>query len=344
MSQAKEKIIYKVSDIAIHLGGQLIGDGDMTISTICSLDQPKPNAIAYLSGDLKYANAAIDPSIQVLLLPESQKHKGDLTIIKVSDNSIALEKLKDLLYPITLDDRQEQSEHSYRQGQFCAIDSTAKIGSDTILGNQVVIGPNVTIGRNCNIADGVKIYAASQIGSNVVIKANTIIGGEGFGFYYDQGYKKIRHVGSVRIEDDVHIGSNCCIDQGTINNTIIRRGAKLDNLIQVAHNVEIGRDVAIAAQTGISGSAVIGDGVQLGGQVGVIGHVRIAPGSRIQAQSGVAGNIIEGNQKWYGYPAVKYWDYLRSFALFKRLPSLERRLSSLEELVTDKSKSSKDEQ
>lgn len=271
----------------------------------------------------------------------SQDHYSELTVIEVPNISIAIEKLKDILYPLGIIDSAGES-HSL--GHYCVIDPTVQIGLGTIIGNQVSIGPHVTIGDNSRIGDGVKIYANSKIGNNVVIKANTVIGGEGFGFYYDQGYKKIRHVGSVRIEDNVHIGSNCCIDRGTINDTIIRKGAKLDNLIQVAHNVEIGQNVAIAAQVGISGSAIIGDAVQLGGQVGVIGHVKIAPGSRIQAQSGVGGNITETNQKWYGYPAVKYWDYLRSFALFKKLPLLERRLGTLEDLVADRFESSKDEQ
>ena len=297
-----------------------------------------------MTSDLKYANSAISSDIRVLLVSEPQDHQGELTTIEVSDISLALEKLKDILYPIGTNGSTDESHQTCCSGPYCLIDPSARIGSGTIIGNQVLIGPDVTIGNNSRIGDGVKIYAASKIGNNVVIKANTVVGGEGFGFYYDQGYKKIRHIGSVRIEDDVHIGSNCCIDRGTINDTIIRQGAKLDNLIQLAHNVEIGRDVAIAAQAGISGSVVIGDGAQLGGQVGVIGHVKIAPGSRIQAQSGVAGNITETNQKWYGYPAVKYWDYLRSFSLFKKLPLLERRIGTLGDLVTDRSESSKDEQ
>jgi len=309
---------------------------------MCSLDQPKPNAIAYVSSELRYSNSAISPIIKALLVTDKQDNHRNLTIIKVADISEALEKLKDLLYPVPIG--KEQSQHACCSGEFCVIDPSARIGAGTVLGNHVVIEANVKIGDNCTIGDGVKIYAEAKIGANVIIKANTVIGGQGFGYYYDNSYKKIRHIGSVVIEDDVSIGSNCCIDRGTINDTIIRSGAKLDNLIQVAHNVEIGRNVAIAAQVGLSGSVVVGERVQLGGQVGVIGHVKIAPGSRIQAQSGVAGSIAEPNQKWYGYPAVKYWDYLRSFALFKRLPQLERRLDTLEGIVTDHSKSSKDEQ
>ena len=309
---------------------------------MCSLDQPKANSIAYVSSELRYANRTISPVIKALLVSDEHENHRDLTVIKVADISLALEKVKDLLYPVP--NGKELSQDTCCSGQYCVIDPSAQIGAGTLLGNHVVIGANVRIGDNCTIDDGVKIYADSKIGNNVAIKANTVIGGQGFGYYYDKGYKKIRHIGSVLIEDDVSIGSNCCIDRGTINDTIIRRGAKLDNLIQVAHNVEIGRDVAIAAQAGLSGSVVVGDGVQLGGQVGVIGHVKIAPGSRVQAQSGVAGNIAEPNQKWYGYPAVKYWDFLRSFAVFKKLPQLERRLDTLEDIVTDHPKSSKDEQ
>jgi len=310
---------------------------------MCSLDQPKANSIAYVSSELRYANSTIAPEIKVLLVSETQVGPKDLTLIKVPDIGVAIEKMKDLLYPLVLDPSDE-AYNTCCSGQYCVIDPSARIGAGTILGSHVIVGDKVRVGDNCTIGDGVKIYAEAQIGNNVVIKANTVIGSQGFGYYYDKGYKKIRHVGSVIIEDNVSIGSNCCIDRGTINDTIIRCGAKLDNLIQVAHNVEIGRDVAIAAQAGLSGSVVVGDGVQLGGQVGVIGHVKIAPGSRIQAQSGVAGSIAEPNQKWYGYPAVKYWDYLRSFALFKKLPQLESRLDAIEDMVSDPSKTSKDVQ
>ena len=219
-------------------------------------------------------------------------------------------------------------------GHFVVIEKFAQIGSHSTIMDQVSIGANVRIGSNTVLHKGVRVMDGVTIGSDVVVYPNTVIGADGFGFVEDKGeYKKLPHVGSVVIEDKVEIGSNCTIDRGMVGDTIVRRGAKLDNLIHIAHGVEIGEHVAIAAQTGISGSSVIGKYSQLGGQVGVIGHVSIAPGSKIQAQSGVAGDIKESGQKWYGYPSIKYYKYLRSFAIFKRLPELFSRIKHLEDRI-----------
>jgi len=268
----------------------------------------------------------------VLISSDSQVYDG-LACIKVPDVRKAVEEVKSLLYENTSVEGQDEV------GGGAIIADDAKIGDSTFIGRHVVIDSGVIIGSGCVIGDGVKIYAGTHIGDRVHVKANTVIGGDGFGYYFDQGYHKIKHVGSIIIEDDVHIGSNCCIDRGTINDTIIKKGAKLDNLIHIAHNVLIEEGVAIAAQSGISGSSVIGAYAQLGGQVGVVGHIKIAPGSKIQAQSGVASSITELQEKWYGYPAMKYWDYLRSFSLFRKLPSIEKRLKNLEERIKSNSNS-----
>ena len=271
-----------------------------------------------------------------VLVSKDLDQVGDVTSIRVDDVVKSIELLKNVLYKndenisLSLSGR-------YKVGLYSVIDPAAQIGDRTIIGNHVTIGPGVTIGEDCCISDGVKIYAAAQIGNHVRIKDNSVIGGDGFGYYFDQGYHRIRHVGSVVIRDHVDIGSNCCIDRGTLHDTIIHEGTKLDNLIHIAHNVTIGKGVAIAAQSGISGSANIGEFTQLGGQVGVVGHITIAAGSKIQAQSGVATSITKPNRKWYGYPAMRYWDYLRSYSFFKKLPLLERRLSKLEDRMNDSS-------
>jgi len=280
----------------------------------------------------------ISPLIEAVLISTQSKALEGVTCIRVTDVRMALEEAKNLLYidspePIRSDAKE------IKIGAHSIVSEDATIGHSTVIGNHVVIGPGVVMGIGCSIGDGVQIYARAQIGNHVHVKANSVIGGDGFGYYFDGSYQKIRHVGSVIIEDEVHIGSNCCIDRGTINNTVIKKGAKLDNLVHVAHNVVIEEGVAIAAQSGISGSSVIGEYSQLGGQVGVVGHIKIAPGSRIQAQSGVASSISESKQKWYGYPAMKYWDYLRSFSIFRKLPSLEKRLKDLEDRIKSNSNS-----
>lgn len=178
-----------------------------------------------------------------------------------------------------------------------------------------------------------------QIGSHCIIYPNAVIGTDGFGHALNsKGHTKISHQGGVVIEDNVEIGANTVIDKGSIGNTIIRRGVKLDNLIQVAHGVEIGEGTVIAAQTGISGSSTIGEGCMIGGQVGIVGHISIAPGSSIQAKSGIASSITAPNKKWYGYPVIGYMNYLRSFAIFKRLPELLDRITNIESTQNDKSR------
>ena len=187
------------------------------------------------------------------------------------------------------------------------------------------------IGKTTSIHAGVKIMDDVKIGSNCIIYPNAVIGAEGFGHAFTgESYQKIVHQGSVIIEDNVEIGANTCVDRGALRDTIIRKGAKLDNLIQIAHGVEIGEHAAVAAQSGISGSARIGARTLMGGQVGVAGHVTIAPDTKIQAKSGISGNVREGGKKWYGYPILPYWQYLRSFAIFKRLPELLDRIREIE--------------
>ncbi len=219
-------------------------------------------------------------------------------------------------------------------GAFTVIGERCQIGRDTVISDQVYIASDVSIGDRVLIYPGVRILQGTQIGSDVIIHPNAVIGSDGFGYYMKDGsYHKISQQGRVVIEDQVEIGANTCIDRASIGDTIIRRGAKLDNLIQIAHSVELGEHVAIAAQAGVSGSSKIGAGSQLGGQSGVAGHIKIAPGSRIQAQSGVSGHITTPNRKWYGYPIIEYWQYMRSYAIFKKLPELKKRIEELEKRI-----------
>ena len=197
------------------------------------------------------------------------------------------------------------------------------------------IGDNVTIGDNCILHPGVKIYKDCILGKNVIIHSGTVIGGDGFGFapMADGSFKKIPQIGNVIIEDYVEIGSNAAIDRATMGSTIIKSGAKLDNLIQVAHNVEIGQNTVIAAQVGVSGSTKIGNNVMIGGQAGIVGHITIADGSKINAQSGVSKSIKVPESVVTGSPAYEYTAALRSQAISRKLPDLEKRVKELEALI-----------
>jgi UDP-3-O-[3-hydroxymyristoyl] glucosamine N-acyltransferase len=221
------------------------------------------------------------------------------------------------------------------------IGAFAYIGENVIMGDGAKIfsgaylGKNVKIGTNTVIHPGVKIYHECVIGSQVTIHANTVIGSDGFGFapQPDGTLKKVPQIGNVVVEDRVEIGANTTIDRATIGSTIIRSGAKLDNLLQIAHNVEVGNNTVIAAQTGISGSTKIGKNVMIGGQAGIVGHITIADGSKINAQSGVSKSIKTPNTAVTGSPAYDYTSALRSQAAARNLPQLEKKVKELEALI-----------
>ena len=204
-------------------------------------------------------------------------------------------------------------------GDFAYIGRKATIGSYTKIYENVYIGDNVKIGQHCIIYPGARIYPGMEIGNNVIIHSNAVIGADGFGFapLEDGTWKKIEHTGNVVIEDDVEIGANACVDKSQMGSTIIRKGAKIDDLCMIAHNVEVGRNTVMASMTGIAGSTKIGEHCILAGQVGVAGHITIADNTTIAAQSGVMGSIKTGGQMFMGSPAIPYRQYMRSYAAFK---------------------------
>ena len=220
-------------------------------------------------------------------------------------------------------------------GAFSYIGDNVKIGQNTKVFPNSFIGDNVKIGENCIIHPGVKIYHDCILQNHVVIHAGTVIGSDGFGFapQADGSFKKVPQIGNVVIENDVEIGANTTIDRATIGSTIIKAGAKLDNLIQVAHNVEVGECTVIAAQAGVSGSTKIGKNVMIGGQAGLVGHIQIADGSRINAQSGVSKSMKDPYSTVTGSPAADYSSVLRSQAVFRNLPEMEKRIYELEKIV-----------
>ena len=222
-------------------------------------------------------------------------------------------------------------------GAFTYIGENVALGDDVKINPGCYIGNNVTIGNGGIMYSGVKIYDDCRLGCNVVIHSGSVVGGDGFGFapLGDGTYKKIPQMGNVIIEDDVEIGSNTTIDRATMGSTIIRKGVKLDNLIMIAHNVEIGEHTVIAAQTGVSGSTKVGKYCVIGGQVGIVGHIQLADGTKINAQSGLSKSITTPNTTVNGTPAFEYKSSLKSQAIFRNLPEMQQRIQKLEEMVQE---------
>lgn len=340
-------IEYAVTDIAQLINGKVEGDENVKISAPAKIEEGTPGTITFLA-DEKYekhiyttgASAAIVKSDFIPLNPLS------LTLIRV-DNvyealGVLLDRFQDKKVNLTISESASVHENVSMKGD-CFIGDHACISKDVSLGTQCEIHPGVFIGENVTLGDhvilmpGVKVYHGSVIGNNVIIHANTVIGSDGFGFSKDaQGnYKKIPQLGNVIIEDDVEIGSNVCIDRATMGSTLIRRGVKLDNLIQIGHNVEIGEHTVIAAQTGIAGSTRVGKNCMIGGQVGIVGHITIADGTMIQAQSGINRSIKNEGSKLYGTPALDYTDFLKSYAHFKNLPNIIQEIREIRKQITN---------
>jgi UDP-3-O-[3-hydroxymyristoyl] glucosamine N-acyltransferase len=222
-------------------------------------------------------------------------------------------------------------------GAFAYIGNNVKVGNNVKIYPQVYIGDNVTIGDNTTLFAGARIYSDCVIGKDCTIHSGTIIGADGFGFTPNSAnqYNKVAQIGNVILEDHVDVGANTTIDRATLGSTIIRKGVKLDNLIQIAHNVEIGENTVIAAQTGVAGSTKIGKDCMIGGQVGIVGHITIADKVKIAAQSGIGSSIINEGEILQGSPAFGIGDYKRTYVVFRKLPALEKRIQELEQMIAD---------
>lgn len=339
--------IQTVQDIASFVDGHVSGDHQLHISSFSEIVSCEPFTITFLANP-SYEKYLYQECLRAVLVPNGfvAIKPVKATLIYVTDVYIAWQRVLNQFFSVkensegihdsAVIDSQVVLGENISIGACSVIKQDVKIGDDTIVMAQVYIGKGVLIGKRVLLFPGVRILDDCIIGDNVIIQSNTVIGSDGFGYSFVDGkYSKIPHKGNVVIEEEVEIGANVCVDRAAIGSTIIRKGAKLDNLIQVAHNVAIGHNVAIAAQAGISGSSIIGAGSQLGGQAGIAGHLTIAEGSKIQAQSGVSGDIVSPHQKWYGYPVLSYWKYLRSYAIFKSLPQLKERLDELEKRINE---------
>ena len=340
---------FSAAQIAQIISGKVEGNANIAVSSFGKIEEAKSDQLAFLANP-KYEDFLYSTNASIVIVNESLELKQPLTttLIRVPDAYSAFATLLDKYQQIQTQQLTGIQEPVYihataKTGENVFIGAFVYLGENVIVGNgakifpNVYLGNNVTIDENTIIHPGVIIYHDCIVGKNVVIHAGTVIGSDGFGYapQSDGSLKKVPQIGNVVIEDYVEIGSNTTIDRATIGSTLIKTGAKLDNLLQIAHNVEVGNNTVIAAQTGVSGSTKIGNNVMIGGQAGLAGHIQIADGTKINGKSGVSKSIKTVNSSVTGTPAIDYATSMRSQAIARNLPALEKRLAELEKNLAE---------
>lgn len=333
---------FTATQIAGILEGEVHGNPNAQVYKLSKIEEGEAGSLTFLANPkytpFIYQTKASVTIVNADFIPEQ---KLETTLIKVADAYKSFSKLLEyynqvknnktgIENPSFMSDSASYGENLYL-GAFSYLGNNVHLGNEVKIYPNVYIGDNVTIGNNVRIFAGAKIYSESQIGNNCVIHSGAIIGADGFGYTPDDKgvYSRVPQTGNVIIEDYVDVGAGTTIDRATLGSTILREGVKLDNQIQIAHNVEIGAHTAIAAQTGIAGSTKIGKNCLIGGQVGIVGHITIGDRVRIQAQSGIGRNIKD-DEVLQGSPALPYGDYNKSYVHFKNLGKIESRISNLE--------------
>ena len=331
--------------IAGFLGGQVAGDKEAKVHTVSSIEEGEPGALTYLTNP-KYEKHLYKTRASIVLVNKdfTPSEPVTATLIKVEDTGAAVLKLLQMYQAAkprkqgiseraSISERATLGEDCY-VGDFAVIEAGARIGADCQIYPQVYIGDGVTVGDGTILYPGVKIYEGCVIGSRCILHAGAVIGADGFGFIPNAagGFDKIPQLGNVVVEDDVEIGANTCIDRAKTDSTIIRRGVKLDNLIQIGHNVQIGENTVSSAQTGIAGTSKVGHNSVLAGQVGLADHVTIGDRVCIGSKSGLDKDVPDGEVR-FGYPALPGMQYHRASAIFKNLPDLARRVSQAEKEI-----------
>lgn len=334
-----------LSQIAKYLGANLVGEETAVIEGVAGIEEAKEGDLTFVSNP-KYVSKIKDTNASAIILSSKislEKLPSNINYLLMDEPYLGFcmvldkyfnpfERYQKIEQPSFIDTQSEINNAVYI-GAFAYVSEGAVIEENAQIYPHVFIGKNVKIGKNSVLYSGVKVYSGCEIGENCIIHSGTVIGSDGFGHapMPDGSYAKIPQVGNVKIEDDVEIGANCTIDRATLGTTTIKKGTKLDNLIQIAHNVEVGKHTVIASQVGISGSTKIGDNCMIGGQVGFAGHIQIAKGSRFGAQTGVPSSIKEEYKDWMGTPAMPMKNNLKSMVLYKNLPDLEFRIRNIEE-------------
>ena len=340
---------FSAEQIAGILNGEVVGDADITVRGLSKIEEGTEGTLSFLSNP-KYEEYIYTTGASICIVNNSftpsKSIPSTLTMIKVEDAYSCFAKLLEFY------DQMRKKEPKIESPSFIAESATigsdlylgafGYIGENSIIGNNVVIYPNVYIGENVKIGDncilhpGSTVYVDCVIGNNCTIHAGTIIGADGFGFAPNENgeFQKIPQIGNVIIEDNVEIGSNCTIDRATMGSTVIKKGVKLDNLVQIAHNVEIGQNTVMAAQVGVAGSTKIGNNVMIGGQAGIGGHIHVADGTKIVAQSGIP-NTIRKADTLMGSPGIPLEDFKKSYFGFRKLPQILKRLQEIENKIKD---------
>lgn len=338
---------FTAGQVAAIINGKIEGDAEQAVTSFGKIEEAREGQLAFLANP-KYEDFLYTSGASVIIISNTLELRQPInaTLIRVADpySSFAalLDKYQELkTMQLTGIQQPVFMQPTVKLGEDVYLGAFVYLGENVVIGNRVKIFPQTYIGDNVTIGDdsilhpGVKIYHHCVVGKNVKIHAGAVIGSDGFGFapQADGTFLKVPQIGNVIIEDNVEIGSNATIDRATMGSTLIKSGAKLDNLIQVAHNVEVGNNTVIAAQAGVSGSTKIGNNVMIGGQAGIVGHLQIADGTKINAQSGVSKSIKTPNTAVTGSPAFEYTSALRSQALNRNLPELEKRISELEQII-----------
>lgn len=336
---------FTAKQIGEFLNGTIEGDENAQVNTLSKIEDGAAGSLCFLSNP-KYESYLYKTNASIVIVASdfvpTQAYTS--TLVKVKDPysafSVLLEKYNQavnlssqetgIVEPSFVHPSAKIGENVYI-GPFCCIEQDVEIGDNTKIYAQSYVGAGSKIGVNCQIHSGVKLYKHSIVGNSVIIHANTVIGSDGFGFapQPDGSYHKIAQIGNVVIEDDVEIGANTAIDRATMGSTFVRKGAKLDNLIQIAHNVDIGAHAVVAAQTGISGSTKLGENSVIGGQVGIAGHLNLGKRTQVGAQAGINFDTEE-NKQWHGSPAQPLKEWMRSTVIFKKLPAVDKRVRELE--------------
>jgi UDP-3-O-[3-hydroxymyristoyl] glucosamine N-acyltransferase len=336
---------FTAEQIAGILEGEVIGNPNAEVFKLSKIEEGTIGSLTFLSNP-KYQNFIYSTEASVTIVNKTFEPEQAIstTLIKVEDAYQAFSKLLEhynqvklmksgIEQPCVLSENVTYGTDLYL-GSFCYVGKNVKIGNNVKIYPNTFIGDNVVIGDNCVFFAGVRVYSETEIGNNCVIHSGTIVGSDGFGFapHEDGTYSKIPQIGNVILEDDVEVGSCTTIDRATMGSTIIRKGVKLDNQIQIAHNVEIGENTVIASQTGIAGSTKIGKNCLIGGQVGIVGHITIGNNVRIQAQSGIGKSIGDG-EVVQGTPAFNYGDFSKSYVHFRNLPKIVSDIDDLKKKI-----------
>ncbi|MBQ6878674.1 MAG: UDP-3-O-(3-hydroxymyristoyl)glucosamine N-acyltransferase [Bacteroidales bacterium] len=323
---------FKAKEIAEILGGTVEGNPEATVTSFARIESGKPGTICFFANP-KYEHYVYECKADIIIVNRSFEPKESVsaTMVRVDDAYAAVAALLDHVTAMKRSYKRYRGCRSRVRwsakigkkvyvGDFAYIGKKAEIGDYTKIYENVYVGDGARIGSRCIIYPGVRIYSGMIIGNDVIIHSNAVIGADGFGFapLEDGTWKKIEHTGNVIIEDNVEIGANTCVDKSQMGSTVIRKGTKIDDLCMIAHNVEVGNNTVMAAQTGIAGSTKVGNHCVIAGQVGIAGHITIADNTTFGAQAGVLGSIKEEGKVFMGTPAIPYKDYLRSYAVFKK--------------------------